>query len=896
MQPGHSEKGAELHQTKQELLDKDRLIAAQREQIEELGQALDSLRAEVAESSDLRRQLATARSRPGKVVRELLRHRIFSYLSTKSPPFSARWAEAFARSAQKRDPERSLKKGIESTTPERMLPAEPHPAAILDGHPKRLLGTSAVPTAPERTLPAKHSPAAVLDERKKTILVVSHQASRTDIPVLALNIVQQLSISHNVITLILGGGELTDHFRRASVALYEADRIHMTDRELDIVVREIASQYPLLFAIVNSVESRRVLRGLNVAAVPTVSLIHEFSSVTRPRTAFWVVISLSTKTVFSTKFMLESVVADFRLYPGTALYVAPPGKCLVPADAEISAGASIEKGSLVRHPRPEGENCKFLVIGSGNLELKKDIELFIECATIIINQSRGQSFQFLWIENGFDPEPDGACSAYLGDQMKRDELGSQLKIIRSRSDVEAAYQAADLFIISSRLDPLPNMAIDALLAGIPVLCFDKTTGIADFLTENGLREPCVAEYLDTGDLARKVMALADSDKLRASVSEGSRAAAESTFNANAYMSKIEAIAMQAVGNEVLVKEEVDAILRSGKFRSDFYRQFWNEWLGEEGLAEDYVRRMIRGTDIRKPMPGFQPLVYSWLQTREGQANHDPFAEFLGKGLPSGRWLQRVIQNDDTPNSALDSGLRVALHLHVFYQDELPDIVERLKLNASIPDLFISVPSEDTAAWTRDVLSDYRGSIVDLQVTPNRGRDISPLLTQFGPALIASYDIVGHLHTKKSPHLLNRPFTEAWVTFLLENMVGGKLGGTMLDSVLSSMASDATIGIVFPDDPHVASWTGNRKYAEDLAARMKCGELPEQFNFPAGSMFWMRAAVLKRFVELELAWGDYEPEPLPVDGTMIHAIERLFGVLPETMGMSSVVTNVRGLTR
>ena len=354
--------------------------------------------------------------------------------------------------------------------------------------------------------------------------------------------------------------------------------------------------------------------------------------------------------------------------------------------------------------------------------------------------------------------------------------------------------------------------------------------------------------------------------------------------------------MQAVGNQALVKQEVTAILSSGRFRTDFYRQLWNELLEEEQLVEDYLRRMSSAIDLRKPMPGFQPTVYSWLQTREGQTNYDPFVYFLRKGLPEGRWLQRVIQNGDTPNSAPDSGLRVALHLHVFYQDELSAIVERLKLNASIPDLFISVPSEDAATKTREALSGYRNGIADLQVTPNLGRDIGPLLTQFGPALIASYDVIGHLHTKKSPHVESRPLTEAWVTFLLENMVGGKLGGTMVDSILSSMASDPTIGIVFPDDPNVLSWASNRKRAEILATRMKCGELPEQFNFPAGSMFWMRAAVLKRFVELELAWGDYEPEPLPVDGTMIHAVERLFGVVPGAMGMSCAATNVLGLTR
>ena len=119
---------------------------------------------------------------------------------------------------------------------------------------------------------------------------------------------------------------------------------------------------------------------------------------------------------------------------------------------------------------------------------------------------------------------------------------------------------------------------------------------------------------------------------------------------------------------------------------------------------------------------------------------------------------------------------------------------------------------------------------------------------------------------------------------------------MLDSILSSMASDPAIGIVFPDDPNVLSSTDNRKYADELASRMKCGELPEQFNFPIGSMFWVRSAILKKFVELELAWADYEREPLPADGTMVHAIERLFGVVPPAMGMTCAVTNVRGVTR
>ena len=102
----------------------------------------------------------------------------------------------------------------------------------------------------------------VLDEWKKTILVVSHEATRSGAPILALNIIQQLSPRYNVVSLILGGGELTDHFRQASASLYVADRIHMTDQELDSVIQDIVAQHQLVFGIVNSVESRGGAEGV----------------------------------------------------------------------------------------------------------------------------------------------------------------------------------------------------------------------------------------------------------------------------------------------------------------------------------------------------------------------------------------------------------------------------------------------------------------------------------------------------------------------------------------------------------------------------------------------------------------------------------------------------------
>ena len=182
-------------------------------------------------------------------------------------------------------------------------------------------------------------------------------------PILSLNIIQQLSPRYNVVSLLLDGGELIDHFRQASASLYLVDRNRITEQELDIVINKIATGSPLIFAIINSVKSGMVLRALKALSVPTVSLIHEFSSYTRPRSVFPNVIRLSDETVFSTKITLENAVSDVWLYSATSTHLPPQGRCTVPASPGLPSEASLEKAWLTRNLRPEGRSRKFLVFG-----------------------------------------------------------------------------------------------------------------------------------------------------------------------------------------------------------------------------------------------------------------------------------------------------------------------------------------------------------------------------------------------------------------------------------------------------------------------------------------------------------------------------------------------------
>jgi hypothetical protein len=543
--------------------------------------------------------------------------------------------------------------------------------------------------------------------------------------------------------------------------------------------------------------------------------------------------------------------------------------------------------------RPKSSEKSVIVLGAGFVQLRKGVDLFIECAARVLRSEGSAHCRFVWVGKGYDPENDINYSVYLADQIRRAGLQEHMFFIDETPAIEIAYEEADLLLLSSRLDPLPNVAIDAMVHGVPVLCFDKTTGIADFLIEAGLRDRCVAEYIDTTDMAEKILALARSESLRAEVADRCRAASTSYFRMKEYVARLEHLAQQAYDRIQQEKEDIRVILDAGIYQRDFSCPLHRQGGGLASEVRTYVRGWASGIDRRKPFPGFHPGIYLE-QNGVGAKNVDPFAEYLRAGRPDGPWNYPVI-TAQAASDGLPEDRRVALHLHVYYPDLLSEITKRILRNRICPDLFISVTSDAAREQVANELKGYRGQVAYIQVVANRGRDIGPLLTVFGPRLMANYDFIGHLHTKKSADVQEAAMGKAWFTFLLENLLGGE-SGAMADRILARMKRDASIGMVFADDPHVVGWDGNRAFANVFAERIGLQNLPEYFSFPVGTMFWASAAALRPVMNLNLGWDDYPEEPLPYDGSTLHALERLFSLSLPVADLHYAVTNVNGVTR
>lgn len=733
-----------------------------------------------------------------------------------------------------------------------------------------------------------------LDCTKETVLIVGHDGSRSGAPILTYNLVTELIQRYNVVVLFLGPGPiLKDCHKAGAVVISVTPPISLTTSSTicDLLIKPITDAVPFKFAVVNSVQSRVVLATLAQNYIPTLTLIHEFPAYIYPKggvrdVAFW-----SGETIFSTKLTREnSYSSEIPDLIGRNFPILPQGRCSLPPHDINALQPQADISRLVRPQNFPAEGV--VVLGVGLVELRKGVDIFLSCAAAVCEAARGLPIRFVWIGKGYAPETNDMYSMFLADQILRAGLQNNVFFIGELSDLEAAYRHSDLLVISSRLDPLPNTAIDALTEGLPVVCFDKATGIAEILQDYGLGRTCVAQYMNTQDLAQKVLSLVQSPALRTQTSLEVNALGRKVFDMATYVRRLEKVADQVCARTEQERADADLICESILFQPDYSLPLLlqTKQMDRRSAARTYVRGWASLTDPRKPAPGFHPGIYLEMHGTSEQ-NADPFADYIKSGRPEGPWNLDLILPQDAV-MPIGSHIRIGLHIHVYYPELLPEIIDRLKVNQLRPDLLISVTNDEARQIVIEQLSFYKDGSVDVRIVPNRGRDIGPFLTEFAEKITNEYDVIGHIHTKKTIH--NKPIGKHWYKFILENLLGSQV--PMADIIVGKIAEDSSIGMVFPDDPNALGWSKNRPYGDELARQMGIGALPKHFVFPMGTMFWANASALKKIFDLKMQWTDYPDEPLPIDGTILHAIERLFPFIVEASGKKIQLTYVPGLTR
>jgi len=328
------------------------------------------------------------------------------------------------------------------------------------------------------------------------------------------------------------------------------------------------------------------------------------------------------------------------------------------------------------------------------------------------------------------------------------------------------------------------------------------------------------------------------------------------------------------------------------FDTDHYLRA-NPYVARAGMNPLIHYLRVGSATGRSPHPDFDVEWYRRQRPQVDRAGIDPLVHFVRWGERTGASpgpapavpakvpepaSPQLVAPDPGSVPEPAAGRDTAVILHLFYPDLWPEIRGFLEVLGDDFDLFVSLCDETGLGFEDEIRRDFPRA--EVRVLENRGRDIRPFLVFLQDDRLARYRYVFKMHSKKSSH---RPDGDRWRRHLYGRLLGSP---EHIRQIKRCLDADPQIGILGAStqlNTDDEAWGSNRERMEDLVVRMGVSPDHLSLSFFAGSMFWFRPAALRPLAELALQEHDFEPESGQLDGTLAHAVERLFTIAAEAAG-------------
>jgi len=353
------------------------------------------------------------------------------------------------------------------------------------------------------------------------ILFIGHEASMTGAPRILLEFCRWLKENTSQqFEFILGrsGPLLDDYMKLAPVYIWNEipQNVSVLKRVINRfrsdnktkIIRQIKKRkYELVFN--NTVTNGEILNNiLPYINCPVVTRVSELESVIYLyNRKGWVDECLKNSDRF---IAISSAVAKNLILN----HNIPEEKVFISSDFisnSLKPSKIIEKDQQIFQSLNISKNT--LIIGAcGTLIWRKGPDLFIRVLKTLVDKYKIDDVFFIWL--------GGDTNSYfyqeLIDEIYKFGLDRYIKIIGETTYVEKYYKIFDVFLMTSREEPFGTVNIEAGQFGIPILCFEKSGGPPEFVTDDvGI----VVPYADTEAMADKIIELKSNVKLLEKLSE-----------------------------------------------------------------------------------------------------------------------------------------------------------------------------------------------------------------------------------------------------------------------------------------------------------------------------------------------------------------------------------------
>ncbi|HNQ42499.1 MAG TPA: glycosyltransferase family 4 protein [Saprospiraceae bacterium] len=362
------------------------------------------------------------------------------------------------------------------------------------------------------------------------VLLFAHEASRTGAPLVVLHLSKHIKEVLGMKCLIVAerGGELENEFLKYSdlVILEHHWRRGCSSSSIADLLRNNI-QSPPKHVIISSVECYRSMEALHALNMHFVLLMHEFADY-YPSWYLNNVKKWASHIIFPAETVKASMVKKLRREISNAS-VKPQG--YIPSNSLTAPSISQARGEI-RKELNVPDNC-IVILGCGTIIPRKGCDYFVDTAQHLQKLDIKTPYVFVWIGDPVGPQRNSVFMNQLNNLIIRYGLNGNVRFIGSRKSVQKYFLAADVFLLTSRLDPFPYVVMHAMDAAIPVICFKETTGV-DHLFSNGSAGYAVKKF-DTRRIAEIIRFYSTDDSSRIKAGAKARFLLEEVFKYEDYV-------------------------------------------------------------------------------------------------------------------------------------------------------------------------------------------------------------------------------------------------------------------------------------------------------------------------------------------------------------------------
>lgn len=257
-------------------------------------------------------------------------------------------------------------------------------------------------------------------------------------------------------------------------------------------------------------------------------------------------------------------------------------------------------------------------------------------------------------------------------------------------------------------------------------------------------------------------------------------------------------------------------------------------------------------------------------------------------------LNYILPQDYVPVEPDMGKEKIALMMHIYYEDLIDYCLNYANSMPDGSDLYITVPSEDMRVIVEERTRGLKQfKRIEVIVIENVGRDVSALLVGCAP-YVNDYDYICFVHDKKTKQVKPYVAGESFSYKCFENNLASK---AYVKNIISTFQTNPRLGLLTPPPPNHSGfyqiigseWASNYENTLSLAHKLKlrCDiHWSREPIAPLGTMFWFRVKAMAPLFDYGWEYKDFPKEPNGTDGTLLHAIERIYTFVVQSAGFYS----------